>query len=217
MIARSPQPGRSKTRLCPPCSPVQASELAAAALEDTLRAVADTPVERRVLVLDGGPVRWLPGGFEVIPQRGTGLGERLAAAFSDVGAPSLIIGMDTPQVTARLLRDGLDQLETPGVGAVLGPARDGGYWALGLRCIDARVFTGVPMSTSRTGEAQKERLEKLSLDTKLLPELRDVDFFEDARAVASDCPESVFSREFNRILTCLESGDQRTRGAPLSS
>ena len=177
--------------------------MARAALEDTLQAVAATTVERRVLVLDGGPVRSLPDGFEVIHQRGEVLGERLAAAFSDAGTPGLIIGMDTPQVTPQLLRDGLDLLETPGVDAVLGPARDGGYWALGLERVDPRVLAGVPMSTSRTGEAQLEKLRRLGLATKLLPELRDVDYFEDAGVVSAECAGSRFHQEFHRVLATL--------------
>ena len=49
------------------------------------------------------PATWLPAGFEVIPQRGDGLDERLAAAFADVGEPAFLVGMDTPQVTPALL------------------------------------------------------------------------------------------------------------------
>jgi glycosyltransferase A (GT-A) superfamily protein (DUF2064 family) len=97
VIAKAPEPGRSKTRLCPPCSPEQAAALAEAALTDTLRAVAATPADERVLVLDGTPGDWLPEGFRVVPQRGDGLDERLAAAFADAGGPALLIGMDTPQ------------------------------------------------------------------------------------------------------------------------
>ena len=68
--------------------------------------VARTPATRRVLVFDGDGERWLPPGFELIPQRGDGLAERLAAAFEDVGEPALLVGMDTPQLTPELLRRG---------------------------------------------------------------------------------------------------------------
>ncbi|MYW30066.1 glycosyltransferase, partial [Streptomyces sp. SID2119] len=39
VIAKEPVPGRVKTRLCPPFSPAEAAELAAAALADTLETV----------------------------------------------------------------------------------------------------------------------------------------------------------------------------------
>jgi rSAM/selenodomain-associated transferase 1 len=200
VIARAPSPGRSKTRLCPPCTPEQAADLARAALEDTLAAVAATPADRRVLALDGSPGNWLPGSFEWMPQRGEGLDERLAAAFSDAGAPALVIGMDTPQVTPSVLAGALDLLESPASDAVLGPAHDGGYWAIGLRRADPRIFAGVPMSTAHTAEAQLAQLTRLDLTTELLPELRDVDYFEDARAVAAQCRGSRFHQAFEQLL-----------------
>ncbi|MGA9372264.1 MAG: TIGR04282 family arsenosugar biosynthesis glycosyltransferase, partial [Solirubrobacterales bacterium] len=184
VIAKSPAPGRVKTRLCPPCSPGEAARLAEAALRDTLAAVLATRCARRLLVLDGEPGRWVDPAFEVISQRGDTLDERLAAAFDDVGGPALLIGMDTPQVTPALLRTGLRALATRGTDAVLGPALDGGYWAIGLRQPDRRAFLGVPMSTSETGGAQLGRLTSLGLRVRLLPELRDVDRIEDARAAA---------------------------------
>ena len=99
VIAKAPVPGRSKTRLCPPCTPEQAARVAEAALGDTLAAVLATPGIRPVLALDGAPGPWLPPGFDVVPQRGVGLDERLACAFEDAGGASFLVGMDTPQLT----------------------------------------------------------------------------------------------------------------------
>ena len=62
VIAKEPVPGRVKTRLTPPFTPVQAAALAEASLSDTLAAVAATTVARRVLALEANPGRWLPPG-----------------------------------------------------------------------------------------------------------------------------------------------------------
>lgn len=197
VIAKAPAAGRSKTRLCPPCTHSEAARLAEAALRDTLASVAAAHAERRVLVLDGEPGAWLLPGFEVLPQRGRGLDERLAAAFEDVGGPALLVGMDTPQLgpelierSARLLLD---------ADAVIGLASDGGYWAIGLRRADPRVFLSVPMSSEHTGSAQLERLRELDLDTRALPELRDVDTIDDARAVAAAAPRTRFARVLSEL------------------
>jgi rSAM/selenodomain-associated transferase 1 len=197
VIAKAPVAGRVKTRLCPPCSPAEAALLAEAALADTLAAVAATDARRRVCVLDGEPGPWLPAGFEVLPQRGDGLAERLAAAFDDVAEPALLVGMDTPQLTPALLADGLSALAASGVDAVLGPAPDGGYWAIGLRRPDPRLFAGVPMSVPHTGAAQHARLVEAQLQVAILPELRDVDTIDDARAVARLTPPGA---RFRRAL-----------------
>jgi rSAM/selenodomain-associated transferase 1 len=204
VIAKAPQPGRSKTRLCPPCTSVEAARLAEAALADTLEAVVATPGVRRRLVLDGRPGPWMPTGLGVVPQRGRGLDERLAAAFEDVGGPALLIGMDTPQVTPGLLTDAVSALRQPGVDAVLGSAPDGGYWAVGLGEPDPLVFVGVPMSTSGTAEAQRCRLGSLGLTVAELPELRDVDVIEDAWAVAAQAPASRFTAALHGIGARLE-------------
>jgi uncharacterized protein len=197
VIAKAPVAGRSKTRLSPPLTATQAAALAEAALRDTLAAVLATRVQRRVLILDGAPGPWLPPGIEVMPQRGAGLDERLAAAFVDIGAPTLIVGMDTPQVAPLLLERGLGLLERGP--AVLGPASDGGYWAIGLRQPEPRALIGVPMSSRHTLEAQRRRLAKLGLGHFELPELRDVDTYGDAVAVAAHAPATSFARELDSI------------------
>jgi len=190
VIAKSPVAGRVKTRLCPPCTPGQAAALAEAALRDTLDAVRRARADRRVLVLDGAPGAWLPGGYEIIAQRGEGLVRRLANAFADAG-PGLLVGMDTPQLTPDLLDAGLAALER--ADAVLGLAADGGYWAIGLRRPDPRVFDGVPMSVAHAGARQRERLAALGLRTASLPVLRDVDTVVDAELVAAKAPGSRFA------------------------
>ncbi len=192
VIAKAPAPGRSKTRLCPPCTPDEAAVLAEAALCDTLAAMLAAPTAaRRVLVLDGSPGSWLPPGIDVVAQRGSGLGERLAAAFEDLGGPAFLVGMDSPQVTPRLLACGLRAVERHG--AALGMARDGGYWGIGLRTSQPAAFAGVPMSVARTGAAQLERLRTLGLAPARLAVLRDVDAIADARAVARQAPDGRFA------------------------
>ncbi len=197
VIAKAPVAGRSKTRLCPPCTPEQAAELAQAALEDTLAAVHATPARRRVLVLDGEPGTWLADGFEVLPQRGDGLEERLAAAFEDVGESAFLVGMDTPQLTEAHLVSGLEALAT--APSVLAPADDGGYWGIGLRTPDRAVFEGVPMSADDTGARQRERLVELGLEVVDLPGLLDVDTIADARTVAALAPQTRFARALDAM------------------
>jgi hypothetical protein len=188
VIAKAPAPGRVKTRLCPPCTPEQAALVAAAALRDTLDAVDATPGVERVLVLDGRFTA--PPGWSTVAQRGDGLGERLRNGFADTrteGA-SLLIGMDTPQVTAGLLTAALRRLWRPGTDAVLGPADDGGWWALGLRDpAHADVLRRVPMSTPDTAADTFAALRRRGLRVVPLPRLRDVDTSLDAYAVARRC------------------------------
>jgi rSAM/selenodomain-associated transferase 1 len=194
VIAKAPLPGRSKTRLCPPCTLEQAAALAEAALADTLAAVADTPAERRVLALEGEPGPWLPPAFDVVPQVSGGLAQRLAGAFDAVGGRALLVGMDTPQLNPELLGRAAASLMRKSTDAVLGASPDGGYWAIGLRRPDPRVFANVPMSTAVTARVQRKRLLALGLRCRELGLLRDVDTIDDAHAVADVAPASRFAR-----------------------
>ncbi|MFI0408957.1 TIGR04282 family arsenosugar biosynthesis glycosyltransferase [Actinomadura sp. 3N508] len=196
VIAKEPVPGRVKTRLTPAYTPAEAAVLAEAALRDTLTAVAAAPAGRRTLVLDGTPGPWLPAGFTVTAQRGGGLDERLAAAFTDAyhaydGRPLVLIGMDTPQVTPALLTAAGRALARHQ--AVFGPAADGGFWLLGLRRPDPALLRGVPMSRPGTGAAQLARLRAAGLRIAHLPRLTDVDTPADAAAVAAAAPSGRFA------------------------
>ncbi len=148
---------------------------------------------------DGGPGRLAgrlaAGRLHRPPAARGGLGDRLAAAFRDAyeaaagepqgPLPLLLIGMDTPQVTPRDLAAAAHALLAPGTGAVLGLAEDGGWWALGLHAPVPGLFDGVPMSTGRTGAAQRARLDALGLRTTDLPVQRDLDHVADIRALAA--------------------------------
>lgn len=199
ILAKAPRAGHSKTRLCPPCSPEQAAMLAEASLRDTIDVVVATPAHRRVLVLDGPPPSWLPDELEILPQRGDGLDERLAAAFEDVGSPAVLIGMDTPQLTSTMLREAWRELMGPDTDAVLGHALDGGYWTIGLRVHNRELFVGLPMSTELTGALQEQRLREHDLRVSLLRPLRDVDRIEDARVIAAIAPDGRFARALAAI------------------
>ncbi len=187
VIAKAPEAGRTKTRLCPPCTTQQAAAVAAAALADTLHAV-DRVVDdrrwsgavRRVVLLDGPRGEWVPDHYDVVAQRGNGLAARLANGYADLG-PGVIVGMDTP-AGVQWLGDALRTVSA--CGDVIGLASDGGYWVIGLAEPDAAVFDGIVMSESHTGVAQLRRLHQLGRSVRLLPMERDLDDVEDLRAHA---------------------------------
>jgi uncharacterized protein len=211
VLAKAPVPGRVKTRLCPPYTPEEAALLAAAALADTIGTVDAVAEAERILAVAGEYPA--PPGWRAAPQRGSCLGERIAAAFIGPAAdpaastgpvlaprapagpalpprvpagPALLIGMDTPQVTAADLSLAIRLLGSSD--AVLGPAADGGWWALGLRDPrHAAALRDIPTSTSSTGARTLAALRSRGLRVALLPMLRDVDTAADAAEVAVVC------------------------------
>jgi glycosyltransferase A (GT-A) superfamily protein (DUF2064 family) len=200
VLAKAPVPGWVKTRLGTRVGPVAAAEVAAAALLDTLRACVDAVGPGHCHLALAGDLRQAVRGEElaralagwtVRAQRGAGFAARLANAHHDLGPGRVVqIGMDTPQVTPDLL---LGVARDPGEhDAVLGPAEDGGWWALALEePRHAAALVGVEMSTPRTHEHTRRALQDRGLRVGGTATLRDVDTAEDADAVAAELAAGV--------------------------
>jgi len=198
VIAKECLPGRVKTRLHPPLSLEQAALLAAASLDDTLIAAATLPATRHVLAFDGDLPPAAATGWEILPQVSGGLDVRLAAIFDSFDEPTVLIGMDTPQVTAELLAPVFDTaVDTD---AWLGLAVDGGFWALAMNKPDGSLILGVPMSQDDTGAHQLARLTDAGLRVSHLSPLVDVDTIDDAHFVASEAPNGRFAATLATIL-----------------
>lgn len=200
VVAKSPIPGRAKTRLAPALSPQQAAEVAAAALLDTLDTVWEaaraTGSGPPVVAWDGDPddgaraaeVSEALARCHVVLQADVPFADRLVAAHRDaaaVGAGRALvqIGMDTPQVTVAHLVQSAAALHT--ADAALGWAEDGGWWALAIRePSHAEALREVPMSRPDTAARTWAALTDRGLRVARLAVLRDVDTWEDAQAVA---------------------------------
>jgi len=193
VVAKAPEPGRAKTRLAATVGDRVAAEIAAAALLDTLDAVAATPVAARVVALTGeldaaagaADIRRRLESFTVIGQRGDDFADRLANAHADAadGQPVLQIGMDTPQVTDELLASCARRLLH--AQAVLGLACDGGWWVLGLQT----------PTTADTGELTLKALSDNGIDVCPVEVLSDFDIVDDVAAVREACdPASRFAQ-----------------------
>jgi glycosyltransferase A (GT-A) superfamily protein (DUF2064 family) len=77
------------------------------------------------------------------------------------------------------------------VPALLGMARDGGWWVLGVTdAATADCVRGVPMSHADTGAATHAALAHNGIAVSLVQELRDVDTVDDISPVRGLCPAS---------------------------
>lgn len=183
VVAKAPIPGRVKTRLCPPLTAVAAAALAEVALATTLADAVASSADEVTLALDGEPGSWCPDGVRIVRQGSGSFDQRLAQAWSSVGSgPVLQVGMDTPQVGVAGLDAAMAALCAPGIDAVLGPAADGGWWALGLQRPDPSLVLGIPTSRPDTGSRQRARLVELGLAVADLWVERDMDTWDDVVA-----------------------------------
>jgi rSAM/selenodomain-associated transferase 1 len=218
LFARTPKPGRVKTRLVPPLSEPDALRLYLAFLEDAA-AISAAP-GRWSCVLEAEPDPDDPALAALFPppcrrrtQASGDLGERLAAAFErefSGGAPSAVaVGTDHPAMERRLLEETFGRLALGSDVAII-PAEDGGYCAIGLTAgVPVReIFSKIPWSTSFVLSATRERLAALGLEEAVLEPAYDVDRPEDLdrlrRDLARRDPESGdYPRATARLLGSL--------------
>lgn len=187
VMAKAPRAGKVKTRLQPPLTADEAAALNVCFLRDTAENLAGvaapgdaaglicyTPVGEES-AFDG----LLPPGFSLIAQRGDGFGERLQGAAEDLlscgfGAVCLI-DSDSPTVPADAYRAAVEALARPGDRVVLGPSEDGGYYLIGLKRPERRVFERITWSTASVYAETVERVREAGLELVELPRWYDVD------------------------------------------
>jgi rSAM/selenodomain-associated transferase 1 len=187
IMTKAPQAGKVKTRLTPPLTPEEAADMNVCFLRDLGRSIQQASKQssaRGVGVYTPVGVESvyenvLPDGFALIPQRGVGFGERLAFATEDlfrVGFESVcLINSDSPTVSASSFAEAANELAKPGDRIVLGPADDGGYYLIGLKRIQRRIFEEIDWSTERVLAQTLERAAQIDIDVHLLSQGFDVD------------------------------------------
>ena len=185
VMAKAPQPGRAKTRLCPPLRPAQAAELSAAFLRDITENIAlasrAAPIDGYVAYAPAGDESWFTGhlaertelvladGSPPMPHEVQGFGRCLlhaAQALFATGVSAVcLVNSDSPTLPTSVLIQAARALLAPGERIVLGTAEDGGYYLLGMQRAHAELFAA----------ATHARAVTLGLDVVTLPAWYDVD------------------------------------------
>ena len=194
IMAKAPEPGRVKTRLCPPLSPDDAAELYRCFLLDKIaqaRQVAGVePVLAYAPAQAAAVFEALAPGFTLLPQRGADLTARLTAVcveiFRNGCDAAILIDSDTPTLPTARLERAVAVMSDGGCGLVLGPSEDGGYYLIGLRRLHPELFEGMQWSTPTVLEETLRRARALGLNAVTLPAWYDVDTAADLVRLKAD-------------------------------
>jgi rSAM/selenodomain-associated transferase 1 len=206
IMAKVPQAGRSKTRLCPPLSPEEAACLSGAFLRDMTAMVA----RAAVLAPIDGFVAYAPAGAAALMREHVVPGTRLLVAdgagiedagVAGFGRPLLqtirtllglgygsacVLNSDSPTLPETMLAAAAGVL-ADGVGkAVLGPASDGGYYLLGLRAAQACLFANIAWSTADVAEQTRRQARRAGVTMIELACWYDVDDRDSLRRLLRD-------------------------------
>lgn len=187
IIMKAPALGFVKTRLAPPLTRIQATELHCCFVRDTC---ANLQQLTRVLPVDVFAVytpagseniirELVPSGFGLLLQRGDAFGERLLYAAEDLlamgYAGAVLMDSDSPTVPTASLRSAAKELLAKGERVTIGPCADGGYYLLGLKTPHHRLFEDIAWSTNVVAEQTCRRAAEIGLPVTVLPKWYDVD------------------------------------------
>ncbi len=193
VVAKKPEPGFTKTRLCPPFTPEAAAQLYRCLMQDTLALAARLPgVDLTLAFTPSSAIdyfhKWVPNGFGLIPQKGADLGERLANALAhhlESGCrKAVIMNSDGPTLPLAYLKEAFAQLDRADV--TLGMGHDGGYYLIGLKQIYPELFQNIAWSTGKVIAQTLETCRRLQLNVHRLPEWYDVDVAADLQKLRRD-------------------------------
>jgi rSAM/selenodomain-associated transferase 1 len=205
-MAKAPQAGRSKTRLCPPLLPEQAAALSAAFLRDVTGNMAEAarlapivpyaayaPLGAEALLqqhLAPGTALLLADGSPSMPPGVDGFGRCLLHAVHGMlaagHAAACVLNSDSPTLPTRILRQAAEILLAPGDRAVLGPADDGGYYLLGVKAPHAALFADIAWSTDSVAGQTRARARSIGLELLELDTWYDVDDAPSLRLLLSE-------------------------------
>jgi rSAM/selenodomain-associated transferase 1 len=194
VLAKEPEPGRVKTRMVPPLSPQQASDLYSEMLQDVLIASGRMALEIGLApILAVHPpsaaltlARSAPREFQVVPQRGADLAERMEWAIREAAASgadrTLLRGSDSPTLDFEQIETALASLDD--VDLVISPDLGSGYNLIGVRKATPGLFDH-PMSTRTVLEDTLANAAALGLRAEIQRASFDLDTASDLSRLAA--------------------------------
>ncbi|MGH7717605.1 MAG: TIGR04282 family arsenosugar biosynthesis glycosyltransferase [Gemmatimonadaceae bacterium] len=189
IFARAPELGRVKTRMAAELGDAAALAIyrfMAGQVIDCARSAAGYHTIVAYDPPDAGPTMraWLGPSLTLRPQCDGDLGTRMSSAIGDGiagGAHAVVvIGTDCPEISAPDIQNAFERLDHADL--VIGPARDGGYYLIGMSRLHTCVFDGVPWSDPDTLRVTLARAAAASLSVALLDLRRDIDTAADWHA-----------------------------------
>jgi len=187
IFAREPLPGRVKTRLAADVGDRVAAELYEAMLQDVLEISRGLTGIESVVFWDcaTGSLPLLADRFgcQSRTQADGDLGQRMQAAFEEMFAAGFtsccIIGSDAPDLPPAWIERAFEILESGQGDVVFGPSSDGGYYLLGLKQLQPRLFRDIAWSSPLVLRQSLAAAQAVGAATQLLPIWHDIDTLQD--------------------------------------
>ena len=203
-FVKYPEPGQVKTRLAASIGSAHAIALYQCFLDDLSATLANSGHEVIVCYSPATTTtkEWaqhrFPFAKQFYAQRGSNLGERMLSAFKfgfRAYEKLLLIGSDSPHLPVHIFNEAFDALEA--FDAVIGPSMDGGYYLIGFRHkVVSKAFQNINWSTNRVLTQTQNALASENKSVHLLPEMLDIDEYDDLELFLSVADKSLKSVQY---------------------
>ena len=188
-FAKFPEPGKVKTRL--------ARHIGAEKAATVYRRIAEYVLQRtapsrsgycRIIFYTPDTLKqrfedWLPGEV-LMPQKGPDIGERMDSALQEMFArgaeKAIVVGADIPELRRGIIEQAFEELDNADI--VIGPARDGGYYLIGMKSAHPEIFRNITWSTGTVLQETVQMLSRSGLRYRTVATLSDVDTPDDVTA-----------------------------------
>ncbi|TRZ43279.1 TIGR04282 family arsenosugar biosynthesis glycosyltransferase [Robertkochia solimangrovi] len=184
IFVRNPEYGKVKSRIARDTGPDIALKIYNRLLEYTRQTTIQLPVTKEIHYSEhvASPDLWNERLFHKTIQQGEDLGIRMEHAFRDAFERGfrevILIGSDCYELTEQILTDAFEKLSKHDI--CIGPAKDGGYYLIGLKQVPNGIFKNKIWGESKVLSDTLKDLD--SYDVALLKELNDIDTIEDVRS-----------------------------------
>jgi len=185
VMTKTPEPGKTKTRLMSVLSGEECALFHRACLRDVFNVILELVINRKIhgyVYLTGNGDMDIPPQFVIGKQSGHDLGRRLHNAARELLALHdriIFVGSDLPDLEAEALLEACTWLNEADV--VIGPALDGGYYLLGIKHLHDEMFSNIdwggPLVLAQTLEAITQN----DLCYRLLATRSDIDTWDDLK------------------------------------
>lgn len=183
IFLKYPELGRCKTRLAATVGNDNALKVYKELLNHTHLITKNLKCDKFLFYdkVSSNKMPWGDDIYQTAYQKESDLGERMEDAFEQLflkGYESvLIIGSDCYELNQNVIENAFDKLKSKNV--VIGPAKDGGYYLLGLNKMVKSIFYDVAWSTENVYADTVKILDFLNIEHDTTPTLSDIDVFED--------------------------------------
>ena len=216
IMAKEPQVGSTKTRLCPPMKLGEAAKFYEALLWDTIEMVAGVQgIDLAIAITPPESAAYFkriasPDSI-LIPVACADIGECLAQVLSQLITMGyrqvMALNSDGPTLPPRYIQTAIKELDQHDL--VMGPAEDGGYYLVGFRQLYASIFTGIDWSTDQVLAQTLRKAEQLNLSVHLLPPWYDIDTADDIHRLQEEL-QSLPSEALSHTRQFLDQWSEAT-------